>query len=219
MQKRQASDVIEKMKIALVMSVVSQDNPTVAVLHKTVMEEFGQRADPNLVDFFRKELRKKEERRDLLTRTVGESALDLVRSVVAGSDPSVEKLTKLFEEKRGERPSAALVAFFRAEMRKKSLIKAGVRVADGKSKIELLRSVVSSSEPSLKKLKDAFFKEFGITVPPELITVYNLELQKKQAKEAGLTLAEFLVRQVRERQQKPAPQTPHDHTKKGPTRH
>ncbi len=200
MQNRQATSVIEKMKIALVMSVVAQDNPTVAVLHKTLMEEFGQRADSKLVDFFHKELKKKERLTEELSRSVGESALDLVRSVATGPDPTVEKLHQLFQEKRGEKASTALVAFFRAELRKRSLLKAGVRVADGKSKIELLRSVVAASEPTLKKLKDAFFKEFGITVPPELITVFNLEIQKKEAAAAGLTLAEYLVRQVKERQ-------------------
>lgn len=192
-------DLLQKMKVALVKTVAAQDNPSISVLHKTVMEEFGRPATKDLIELFQKEVARREKKKEELTRTAGESALELVRTVVGGNEPTSEKLHEVFMEKRGERPSPAIMAFFRAELRRKAVVSAGVKVATGKSKVELLRNVVSGEDPSLEKLKKAFQKEFGMPVPPELVAVFNIEMQKVEAKKMGLSLAEYLVRQAQQK--------------------
>ncbi|MEW5734090.1 MAG: hypothetical protein AB1921_04500 [Thermodesulfobacteriota bacterium] len=192
-------DLLFKMKVALVKTVAAQENPSLSVLHKTVMEEFGRPATPDLVQLFQKEVARREKKKEEITRTAGESALELVRSVVAQDEPSTEKLQQVFLEKRGERPSPAIVAFFRAELRRKAVVSAGVKVATGKSKIELLRNVVSGDNPSMEKLTETFQREFGMPVPPELVAVFNIEMQKLEAKKLGLSLAEYLVRQAQQK--------------------
>ncbi|MDI6795865.1 MAG: hypothetical protein QMD09_02920 [Desulfatibacillaceae bacterium] len=189
--------LMRKMKFALVETVVAQDNPTVETLHKTVLEEFGERASKELENHFLKKLSEKQARHDKLAKSVGESALDLVRSVVNSENPSLEKLQDEFKKKRGEEVSPVLESFFRAQMRKKAVVTAGVRVPTGQSKVALLRQVVADKDPSREKLDEAFFKEFGIKTPPELLAVFDLEMLKLEASQKGLTLPQLLVQRAK----------------------
>jgi hypothetical protein len=189
--------LMRKMKLALVETVVAQDNPTVETLHKTVLEEFGERASQDLENHFLKKLAEKQAQHQKLAKAVGQSALDLVRAVVEDENPSLEKLQEEFRKKRGEEVSTVLVSFFKAQMRKKAVVKAGVKVPTGQSKVALLRQVVAGSDPSREKLEEAFFREFGIKTPPELLAVFDLELLKLEAAQKGLTLPQLLVQRAK----------------------
>jgi hypothetical protein len=169
----------------------------VETLHKTVLEEFGERASQDLENHFLKKLAEKQAQHQKLAKAVGQSALDLVRAVVEDENPSLEKLQEEFRKKRGEEVSTVLVSFFKAQMRKKAVVKAGVKVPTGQSKVALLRQVVAGSDPSREKLEEAFFREFGIKTPPELLAVFDLELLKLEAAQKGLTLPQLLVQRAK----------------------
>ena len=189
----------EKMMFAIAHTVAAQENPSVDILHKTVMEEFGQPASPELVEFFKKNMKAQADEKARLKKHVGDSALQLVRKIVTGAEPTIEKLHQIFLETRNEKAPSPIIAFFKAELKKKGITKAGVKVATGKSKVALVRKVAGSSEPTMEKLKAAFSKEFGILVPAELVPVFQMELQKKEAKKRGITLGQYLVEETKKK--------------------
>ena len=53
-------DLVQKMMFTLVDTVIEQEHPSIEILHRTVQEEFGQRATPELVEYFKKKLKEKE---------------------------------------------------------------------------------------------------------------------------------------------------------------
>ncbi|MFP4475583.1 MAG: hypothetical protein ACLFOY_08465 [Desulfatibacillaceae bacterium] len=193
-------DFLGKMKDDLVRTVVAQDNPTLDKLNQAFREEFGELASEEHIRLFEREVQNRMEATERLSTTIGADKLELIKSVAAQENPTVENLQDAVRKRFNEEASTELIEYFKLELQRKGVAQAGITAVDGRSKVALLKSVVAGDEPTPEKLEEAFRKELGIPVPPEMMALFRIEAQKKEATREGISYTEFLLREVKKKQ-------------------
>ena len=71
--------------------------------------------------------------------------------------------------------------------------------AFAKLKFELTKRIAAETS-DIKALNKALMEEFGISsTPPELIAVFNMEIKKNKAKDAGMDFTKYLLKEAEEK--------------------
>jgi hypothetical protein len=192
-------DFLGKMKEELVRMVVAQENPTLERLNQAFREEFGAFPGKEHLELFGQEIKARKSETERLGSAMGKNKLDLAREVASQDNPTVETLNKAHRERFNEDAAAELIEFFKMELQKKGVAQSGIAAVDGKAKVALLKSVVAEDNPTVARLQEVFRVKLGTPVPAQLLALFKIEVQKKEATKEGISYTEFLLREVQKK--------------------
>ena len=103
MSKKTSSDPFLKMKLALIRSVLSYDDPTIHSLEAAFIEEFGSPPTPKLINAFKNGLKKKQKKSGFRTFSL---RINLIKEIARKKRE--EKRKRDFQETGGKYIQVAL---------------------------------------------------------------------------------------------------------------
>ncbi len=192
-----------EIQLSIAKAVASMEKPSLARLHRDIVEEIGQHPGEKLLDYFLGITQIPNEEKEEYFKYIGISKTgdketvvppakadtdrpaDLAATIACGDTPTVLRFRQAHIKEYGEPPSTELIEFFLKKIPEPPRVT--VDSGGTQNRQEFVEKIAANPNVTVLKFRESFTKQFGES-PPTALTQYFLEKSQENSGSSDKTV-------------------------------